>query len=315
MKRISFLILISAAMLTGCEKSFETFSPDNVNPADTVWASSAGNFTEVNLLHQNLVRPALVDSFDIATNSVVEFPDNIRIEIAANSFMLNGTITTGKATAEFFLLKSKGDFIRFRKPTTSNGYLLESGGAFNLHISKNGQPVSLVPGKALRVTYRDAAPNNLMVGFTANAPLTGSGAVDFNWVRADSVIVRAVQTGYEIYTNKLNWINCDYFKDTAEQKTRIAIILPVAFTNSNTSSFIVYKNTKAVMQMGADALNRIWRKDKVPVNKQVIYVTITKRGSDYFLGTKEATISINQNVEMRPEKKSLQEIKNFLDAL
>ncbi|MES2776680.1 MAG: hypothetical protein V4722_21055 [Bacteroidota bacterium] len=317
MKRISLILLSAAAFLTGCEKSFESFTPNQNVPTDTVWAlSSAGNFSEVNTMHQNLVRPPLNDSFNLSVNSVIEFPDNIRIEIPANSLLQNGNAGTGKAAIEFFLLKSKGDFIRFRKPTTSNGYLLESGGAFNLIATKNGQPLALSPFKMIKVTYRDANPNPAMMGFTGSAPLTGSGATNFNWVQDDSAVsVRAIQTGYEVYTNKLNWINCDYFRDTAELKTRIALIMPVEFTNTNTSTFIVYRNIKAVMQMDADAVNRIWRKDRVPVNRQVIYVTISKRGTDYFLGTKELSTGINQNVEIRPEKRALQEIKNFLDGL
>ena len=317
MKRISLFLLFAAAILMGCEKSLESFSPDqHTPPIDTIWATpAAGNFAEVNRLHENILRPPLVDSFNLQANSVVEFPDNIRIEIAANSLTHNGMVAVGKANVEFFLLKNKGDFIRFRKPTTSNGYLLESGGALNIHISKNGAPLSLIPGKIIKINYRDPNPNPLMTGFTASAPLTGAGATNFNWVRDTGVSVRTTQTGYEIYTSKLNWINCDYFKDTAEQKTRIALILPVEFTNSNTSSFIVYKNIRSVMQMDADAGNRIWRKDKVPVNRQVMYVTVSKRGSDYFLGKKEMSTGINQNVEIRPEKKSLGEIKNFLDGL
>ena len=317
MKRISFLLLLAAAVLTGCEKSFENFTPNTNTPVtDTVWAATLnGNFADVNTLHQNLVRPPLVDSFSLTTNTVISFPDDIRIEIAANSFRLNGTVPDGKAAIEFFLLKSRGDFIRFRKPTTSNGYLLESGGSFHIYVNKNGQALQLIPGKIIKISYRDASPNPLMTGFTGIAPLTGTGAANFNWVKDDSIFVRTTQSGYEVFTNKLNWINCDYFRDTAELKTRIAIILPIEYTNRNTSSFIVYKNIRAVMQMDTDAVNRIWRKDRVPVNRQVIYVTISKRGDNYYLGTKASNTFINQNVEIRPEKKSLQEIKNFMDSL
>jgi len=317
MKRISYFILIIAAFITGCEKSFESFSPNQNNaPTDTLWAGSAGgNFTEVNTLHQNLVRPPLIDSFNLAALNTITFPDNIRIEIPANAFTANGAVPVGKALIEMILLKGKGDFIRFRKPTTSNGYLLESGGSFNLQVIKNDQPLSLSPGKVIKVSYNDPLPNPLMSGFSANGNIIGTGASVFNWQRDTSIVVRATQVGYEIYTNKLNWINCDYFRDTAELKTRIALILPNEFTNANTSAFIVFKNIRAVMQMDADAANRIWRKDKVPVMRHVIYVTITKRGDSYYLGTKETTTATNQNIELRPEKKSLQEIKNFMDGL
>ncbi|MEO7311523.1 MAG: hypothetical protein ABIX01_14060 [Chitinophagaceae bacterium] len=318
MKQIFLILVIATIALAGCEKSFENFSPNPGSATtDTVWASSAGgNFTNVNTLHENLARAPLQDSLNLQAGGVVEFPDNIRIEIPANAFTLNGIVTDGKAQVVFTLLKTKGDFIKFRKPTTSNGYLLESGGCYNLQLFKGGQPLALVPGKLIKVTYKDLNPNPLMTGFAAPGTITGTGSSSFNWVKDDSLYVRAVLgTGYEIYQNKLNWINCDYFKDTAEVKTRIAFILPAQFTNTNTSSFVAYKSIRSVMQMDADATNRIWRKDKVPVNRQVTYVTITKMGDDYFLGTKESTTTINQNVEIRPEKKSIQEIKNFLDAL
>ncbi len=317
MKRIFILLLVAAAVLTSCEKSFENFTPNTNNPAtDTVWGGfSTGNFAEVNSLHQNLVRAPLIDSINLAANTVINFSGDIRIDIPAFSFKQNGTVADGKASIEFFLLKSRGDFIRFRKPTTSNGYLLESGGSFNLLVSKNGQALQLLPGTIIKVSYKDPSPNPLMKGFTGISSITGSATANFNWVKDDSIMVRAVQSGYEVFANTVNWINCDYFRDTAELKTRIAFILPKEFTNTNTSSFIVYKTIRAVMQMDADPVNRIWRKDKVPVNRQVVYVTISKRGDNYYLGTKESNTVINQNVEIRPEKKSLLGIKNFLDSL
>ncbi len=310
-------LLIGITALTGCEKSFENFSPTPTPAAnDTIWSVTNTAQLSINELHQSLSLSSLSDSFNLVTGGSVHFSGNIRMEIPAAAFTNNGATVDGKAVLELQLLQKKGDLIRLRRPTTSNGYLLQSGGVLNVSVKKNGQALQLLPNKALQIFFDDAQPTALMRGFYGVSPATGSFD-NFNWVPASDSSLRVLPTatGYQVITNRLQWINCDFFSDTAALKSRTVLSMPRDFTNANTSAFIVFKNIRAVMQFNADAVNRIWKTEKVPVGKEVLYVTITKKGDEYWLGTENATTALLQNIHIIPEKKTLQALNSFLDGL
>jgi hypothetical protein len=320
MKKLIYLSVILLA-LTSCEKSFENFNPNQTNNTDsTIWeAPNTGTFTAINNLHLQLIRDAYTDSINVAEAKTISFPEGLKVEIPANAFSKEGVVATGKAKIIVIHLRTKGDFIRYRKPTVSNGYLLESGGSFYVAVTKNDLPLNLLPSKQIKFSFKDPNPNTAMVGFIGNGPIAGTGASVFNWERTDSlqatVQVRTTQTGYDMFSGNLNWINCDYFRDTAAPKTRIALVMPTNFTNANTSCFIVYKNIKAVMQFDAEPANKIWKKDRVPVNASVLYVTVSKYKDELYLGIKETTTALNQNIEINPVKKTAQELDSFLNSL
>jgi len=320
MTKYFFLLLLAASsIMMGCEKSFEEYSPTIVT-SDTVWSTSgAANFLKVTQLHEELRTASLTDSFTLSVASTINFIDNVKLDIPANAFVSdNGTLVDGKAKIEVIALRKKGDFIRFQKQTVSNGYLLESGAMVYVQVTKNGTALSLGNGKNISINFRDPAPTQLMSGFAGVEPAAYTTA-NFTWTKDSSnVFVGVSQTtgiGYNINTTKTKWINCARFNDTGSVKSRIALSMPKEYTNGNTTAWIVYKNNRSVMQMEADVANRIWLKTKVPINRPIYCVTITKRGTDYYFGVQESTSFTNQNIEMRPEKKTLQEISTFLDAL
>lgn len=314
--KLCFLSLFIAALLISCEKSYENFDGTTPVSTDTIWSVTNTTLLPINQLHNSLLIPAMIDSFNINNGGTVQFTNNTRVEIPAAAFTNSGATVDGKAQIELHLLTTKGDLVRFRRPTTSNGYLLQSGGVLYINVSKNGQALQLKLGRTLHVSFQESNPTNLMQGFYG-VPANTTSFDNFNWIPIQDTGFRIVTTAnsYQVITNRLQWINCDYFSDTAAQKSRTVLSMPPDFTNANTSAFIVFKNIRSVMQFGADAANRIWKTEKVPVGKDVLYVTITKKGSDYWLGTADATTAALQNIHIVPVKTTLSALNSFLDNL
>ncbi len=304
-------ILLAALLLTSCEKSIENFDGNPVATADTIWATTNSATLEINQLQQALIRPSVIDSFSLQTGANIQTSNGLRVEIPANAFAGN---TTGTAQAEINFLHTKGDFIRFGKPTTSDGMVLQTKGSLYINITKSGQPLALQTGKTLSIVVADSLPTSSMKAYNGEAPSTAGFGV-FNWRQNDSLTPLPITSGYQLRSNRQQWLSLASGLDTVSQKSRVVLSMSAIYTNANTLAFIVFKNTASVVQFTPDAGNRIWLAEKIPAGKEVIYVTITKKGSDYWLGTHEMTTAFNQNVHITPQKKSLQAISDFLDTL
>ncbi len=69
------------------------------------------------------------------------------------------------------------------------------------------------------------------------------------------------------------------------------------------------------MQFDADADNKIWIKTKVPINKSVTFISVSKLNGDYYLGITDAYTIAKQHVVIKPNKEKLQDILNYLSSL
>lgn len=309
--KFSLSILLAALQLAGCEKSIENFKENSVVNTDTIWATTNSSSLEIFQLQQALIRPGYTDSFLVQTGDTLQTSNGLKVEIPANAFAGN---TTGTAQSEINLLRTKGDLIRFNKPSTSDGMVLQTTGTVYINITRNGQPLSLQTGKTLGISINDSLPTNRMKAYSGETPLSTSFGV-FNWRQNDSLSPALGASGYQLRSNRQQWLSLAYGLDTVSQKSRVVLSMSAIYTNSNTQAFIVFKNAASVVQLAPDAGNRIWLAEKIPAGKEVLYVTITKKGSDYWLGTAEMTTAFNQNVHITPQKKSVQAISDYLDNL
>jgi hypothetical protein len=320
MKQFFILLTAATTLLLGCSKSYEKFDPNVTIYSDSIWANMPTPVLPVNDLSNNIGLSPSIDSVSGLSGGTIYFSSNIIVTVPANAFLMNGTpVTDGKVTIRFLLITKKGDMIRMSRPTQSNGYLLENGGEIYLDAIKNNKLLTLATGKQITISYRTPyQPSALMQGFTGVDAASMSGSTSCaNWLTtpATNVNVSALSNGYQIVTSSLSWISCNYYNDTASAKTTVALSMPLLFTNANTYTFIVYKNSNGIMQFDADATNKIWVKNRVPINKSVIFVTISKLGGDYYLGVSETTTTTNQHVVIKPSKQKLQDIIYYLGTL
>lgn len=305
--------------MCGCNKDFESFVADpNVVFTDSAWANTPLPNMPINQMFTNLQLPFFTDSISNSSGGKINFPNNVSLNIQPNSFLSNGITADGKAVIKFQLLTKKGDMIRMSKPSQSNSYLMENYGQIFIDASKYGQPLTIAPSKQLQISFTATSPNSLIKAFIGYDPANLSGVNStFNWLPANTnnVGISFSSNGYQVLTNTLYWISCGYFTDSSALKTSVGISMPLAFTNTNTAVFIVYKNTNGVMQFDADVLNKIWIKNRVPINKDVLFVSISKINNDYWLGTAMATTTINFNTALKPTIIKLPDLINYLSLL
>jgi len=324
-KKIVTILFISAAfLLNACQKNIDMFVPDpgQSNGADTTWYSTVNGTMPVTALRTSLLLPVIKDSFELTGSVAASLTVNdAQFTFPAHSLINNlGQIVVGKVYAEVQVIKKKGDMILANKPTTSNGSMLVSGGELFISLRKDGQELKLAANTGIQIRYTDLPVNPAMGLFYGDE----SNPLNFNWIPNQDTANRltAGQQVYEIITNQLRWINCDYFYDTSNiTRSFVSAKLPANYTNANTIVYLVFKDLRSVLAMGADVPERRFITGKIANGKAATVVAISKQGNDYFLGKETITTGLNtgstntQKINLTPTKVSLADIKLYLSTL
>lgn len=322
-KIITILIISSALIMTACKKNTDIFVPDPIagNGLDTGWNTVVAATAPVFALQTNLRFEPFTDSFEVNSNTAtIISASGLQCTFTPNCCVnAAGQPVTGKVYAELLLIKKKGDMVLLNKPTTSNGNILVSGGEIFISLKKDGKELQLAPNAKVYIKYADVPVNPAMKLFFGDE----SNPARFNWIpNTDTAnFVLAGQQVYEIITNRLRWINCDYFYDTAGiTRSVVSAQFPSHYTNANTTVFLVFKDFRSVLGMYADVPERRFLSGKVPNGKLAVVVAISKQGNDYFLGKETITTGVNitsnvQKVMLTPVKTSLADIRAYLATL
>ena len=319
---LSFL-LSGLILLNSCQKDVDLFTP-NGNPigADTNWISTISASSPIFELKHSLNKEAIIDSIDCTTGGTILTRDGLAIILTPSSLVLpNGTPATGKVFVETMLIRQKGDMIRMDKPTTSNNRILVSGGEVYIRIRKETEDLHLAPNKRIYVRYADPAPSTAMRLFYGDESIPDR----FNWIpNFDSSSIgfgTPNLPAYEFSTSNLHWINCDHFYDSTGLRTTVIASLPIDYTNANTAVYLVFHDINSLMTMYGDVASKRFMSAKVPAGKQVIVVSITKKGNNsYYLGHQSITTALtgsvgSQVVPLSPQPTSSADIKAYLATL
>jgi hypothetical protein len=320
-KKITIVFILTGSLLfTACLKSTDIFVPDLMASPDTTWVNRITPTMPVSALQKDLELTAVKDSFDISSYSpTIKTIKGLQCTFSPNSCITgSGQPVTGKVTAEYMLLNTRGDMIRMNKPTESNGYLLISGGEFFMSLKSGGQEVQLAPNTTVTLNYPDNAPSSLMNFFWGDE----NDPDRINWVPSSDMVVAGTQA-YDIKASHLRWNNLSYIHDTLNTKyTVISAPLPRNYTNTNTLVFLAFNNMLSVIRLHADVSKKIFITHKIPIGKTATILAISKQGNDYFFGKKPvatgSTIIPGNTIEevpLTPVKTSLADIKIFLANL
>ncbi|UEG50587.1 hypothetical protein LK994_03765 [Ferruginibacter lapsinanis] len=331
MRKILYLsvLLFGGLIFNGCTKDSDIFTPDpgQITGPDDTWYTTVTAAMPVNLLRNSLTFTADKDSFDIVnTNYTVAFASGLECTFPGSPFVdNNGIVTTGKVQLESYLLKKKGDLIRMSKPTVSNNRMLISGGSVFIQAKKDGVKLKLGTDKKIKLHYtNDAYISSAMKLF--NPDDVNPDPQLFNWLQCSDTLngnnkVVPFSGGYDIYTNRLQWLNCNYFYNIgASDSVKISLTLPTNFTNANTVSYVISNDEVSVLGMSADVASKKFISSALPGGKSVRVISITKEGNFYYLGhnsfvTNKPSDGRYQNVNINPTRLSLEAIKDFLNNL
>ena len=322
-KIILFHLMITALLFTSCQKDTDLFIPDTTSVGlDTNWVSAVTDLSPVSDMKRLLKKDNLLDSVDATAGGTFQTSEGLTVIVLPGSLqLLNGQPATGRIHVETHVIKQKGDMVRFDKPTTSFGRILISGGEIFVRIRKENEELHLAPGKTIYIKYNDDTPTSLMKLFYGDE----SNPERFNWVPLNlntSAAVTITSQGYDIVTDKLRWINCDYFfADSTGAGVNVIASLPADYTNANTSVYLVFKEMKSVVGMYGDAASKKFSSSKIPSGKAAIIVSITKKGTNsYYLGhetiiTGQTNLNGPHVVPLKPQPTSLSDIKSYLATL
>ena len=285
---------------------------------DTTWYPSINDTMPVVALKQSLLLPLLKDNFTINYNSnplKLSFASGLQCTILPSILIAGGQAVSCSIDVRTILLKKKGDMIRMDRPTISNGNVLVSGGSFYLDIKKDGAPVSL--SGTIGIQYADTNLSSSMKLFSGDT----TNAKQFNWIPLADSSISTDSVGYSVITQKLNWLNCDYFYDTTAPKTMVAASLPNYFTNATTTAFLAFNDMRSVVGMYGTAATKQFSSGSIPTGKAVTVIAVSKQGNDYYMGHQTtitaapATGLTAQIVAVSPVKTTLDAIKLYLDSL
>jgi len=320
MNRTLFLAIITFIFSSCTKENSNEFITDPNNSSE--WVTTISPIAPVNQIFQILSAPSEDSSFDADTGGTISFPDQVQIIFPQKAF---GAGVSGKLKLELHYLRTKGDMIRFGKPTTSGENFLISGGSFDIKVSQNGRLLQIEPGKgvAIRYPYSPTDPDmNLFYGDTTINSTDG-----FTWTASIDTLPRKpiyiweqqgtiFHTGYTLLSKKCRWINCDHYADFNNlSRTKITTTLPANFTNNNSGVFLAFRDIFCVARMNADVGNHLFYTKDIPIGKDIVIVSISKIGTDFYLAAQEVKVTENINVELSPEKKTEQEVIDYLNSL
>jgi hypothetical protein len=121
--------------------------------------------------------------------------------------------------------------------------------------------------------------------------------------------------GYQFFSNRFGWINCDYFSDTMQARTKARVYLPLNFTNANTNVYAVIKTPDVVAQLMPDPGSKTFNINNIFLGKVVTFISLSHFDGKLYMAAKEVVITANMNINLNPEEKTKIQIESFLNGL
>jgi hypothetical protein len=344
MKNLFYTILALGLFLStvGCDKDNQEFIPTGKettvlsgtkSPTDTAIfedesllvmprPADPAQSLSIEKLNDLLEKPIYKDSFTAENGGKIVTPDDVTVEFPANCCKGSNGVCKGKLDVEILILRTKGELVTNDKPTVSKGELLTSGGVVFINVKQNGVGVTLVSNKTVSIKYKMRPVETGMKFFDGGRPdrfkfdwsLVSNREIG-NWRDSSSQDV----SGYQIFTDRFGWINCDKFNTETNLTDKITVALPDSFSNRNTGVFIVFKDILSVVKLAGDPQTRKFTIPKnykgLPVGRQVTVVVYgTVKDKTYF-ATQDLTIAATNALTINPLPLSLEEIKKKILGL
>lgn len=255
---------------------------------------------------------AMLRSEDITQRATIDsdnfrFVSNKGVEVTAspNSFISakDGSPVTGMIDFEMTELFSKSEILRYGIPTQTADAILESDGEFLFEASQNDEALRMASDFALNVSVPNGDPNPDMETFWEAEGLWWPLSTSLTTSVADS----SGFSGYTFGTNRLSWINIDYFLKFDLELTDVEVCLPEEYENEGYILWFVFRDRDVVLSGVGQNL---------PIGEVVSIVCIAAENEESFLiDIEEVTIEDNLKVNLEPKRASIERIIELLKEL
>lgn len=328
MKHINKIFLFSYLLITmfalvSCQKEdIDEFIPDPISGPDSTWYNIIDNTMPVSQLKSTLLMDLLQDSFPVNGTTLFNANSGLQFLFPPESLStLNNQPVSGNVKLETHLLRKKGHLIRMGTPTVSNGKLMVSDGTIFVRFTQNGNELKVSPQRNISISFSNPYPSLQMRKFDGEV----SSTTIFNWIQnpdsANNHVTISNQM-YQVTTNTLRWINCGrIYENPVIPETIVSAILPFNYTNANSIAFTVFNDMNSVAGMYGNASSRQFKTVRLPSNRPITVVVLSKQGNDYFMGHVQATTSSvpgtvsNTAVTITPVITTLSNIISYLESL
>lgn len=318
-----FYLLISLSVLVSCQKEdIDEFIPDPTSGPDSTWYNIIDNTMPVSQLKSSLLLDLRTDSLPVNGTTLFNASSGLQLLFPSGSLStLNNQPVSGNVKLETHLLRKKGHLIRMGTPTVSNGKLMVSDGTIFVRFTQNANDLKVTPQSNISIGFNAPSPSFLMRKFDGEASSTAA----FNWIQnpdsANNQVTISNQM-YQVTTNTLRWINCGrMYENPAIPETTVSAILPFNYTNANAIAFTVFNDMNSVVGMFGNASTRQFKTERLPSNRPITVVVLSKQGNDYFMGHVQATTTgvpgtvSNTAVTITPVITTLSNIISYLESL
>lgn len=312
-------VLLFASCMKDRSDEFIPYRDSTVN--DTTWYSVLNNNAAVFKI-DTLFSTSLtsVDSVDAVTGGTVQFSDGSSV-YCPPGFCTAGA---GKVKIELLLLRKKGDYVRYAKPTSSYDKILEAGGTFRIRITQNGQPLQLQQGMYLGLQFPSPIINAGMHVYYGDS--TGGLPGNFTWetssfddeLKAYQAYDSANNTMVNLYrmlVHKTGWGSCAYTTTGYGSGTRFSVILPPNYTNANTAVYAVFKADNTVVRLTGDVSSRSFYAN-IAAGTELTLVAVSKRGNNLYWDSAAVTVnSTGTPAYLHPTQQTIAQIDILLNNL
>lgn len=314
--RFSYWPVMLLALL-GCRKDVEDFQP---------YAPSAQELG--NLLAEQVPSPSTHTIFtfnNLATDQVLETASGARVflidtdNLFANAATSQPVLCSTCSDLKFEVTEvlDKRDIVaRGLHTVGDSGILFESGGMVRVTAICNGQELTLLPNRTLKIQLpKNGTENGFWVfaqGANIQKPWSNSNQEVFEaeWPVANG----NTQTGYELLVSKLGWSASG--RIISDPTSIFCVELPVGFADQNTLAYIVFKNLQIVAPLEFNLGQNNFCFPKAPVGFQVQLMAVSKLGAQYWLGKAQTEIGLsNTTYELGTQEMTEDAVINFVKGL
>ena len=304
--------------LWGCRKDveqFEAYAPSNQALSNLLAGQIPSTSTQTIFTLNN-----------ITADQVLETPSGARIFLIDTDHLFSNASsglpvlcsTCPDLKIEVTEVLDKSDILaRGLNTIGDSGTLFESGGMVRIVARCNGEQLTLLPDRTLKIQL----PNNATQSsfFVFNQDITTNP--EKHWKKSNQEVFEAVwpvansntQKGYELLAKTLGWIACG--RSIMDPNSSFCIELPSGFADQNTLAYIVFKNQQVVVPLQFNQNQNKFCNPKVPAGFQVQLLALSKLGERYWLGKAETEVGTNATVPMGTQQMTEEAVLNFVKGL
>jgi hypothetical protein len=267
---------------------------------------------------------------NLGTDTMLTTPNGVRVHIQDNDLLFtqeNGaaqpcTACNNVQIAVTEVLKT-GDWISRKLPSTNADSQLEKHiGAVNIAVTCDGKLLKLAVDRHLKVyipakdivgdytvAYTDTDANGTFSRWESGNP---DAVFSATW--AATPFTPNIYEGFEILSKRLGWISASSPIDISSIGD-FCVQLPMQFDQDNTRVFAIFETENTFSEMQPEVNTGKFCLNNAILNKPVRIFSISKAGSQYWLGDLNTVSASDARARLTPVTSNDQSIIQFLRGL